>query len=225
MKDGTLGIRRRKGMAVKLEQLSVDKDGNIFKVEAGVLPEATHNLARKALNIAACVEDAYADTVKKALAKCNKTERKEIENYIQELYTRCGKKKSVQNHHWIEQSRIKEQQYIKQFPFLQCPPMKEDLLKSEKNLSLIAGHNGRHKDDYNKLLDKLLTDIGDDLSSKYGEDYQTLFAETSDKAQILKKSVNENVQTTIDTLKTAVKKTEGQPDNIMNKAKLYILDE
>ena len=66
-------------------------------------------------------------------------------------------------------------------------------------------------------MDKLLTDIGDD--------YQTLFAETSDKAQILKKSVNENVQTTIDTLKTAVKKTEGQPDNIMNKAKLYILDE
>ena len=36
MKDGTLGLRRRKGMAVKLEQLKVDKDGNIFKVEAGV---------------------------------------------------------------------------------------------------------------------------------------------------------------------------------------------
>ena len=29
MKDGTLGLRRRKGMAGKLEQLSVDKDGNI----------------------------------------------------------------------------------------------------------------------------------------------------------------------------------------------------
>ena len=75
--DGTLGLRRRKGMAVKLEQLKVDKDGNIFKVEAGVLPEATHNLARKALNIAACVEDAYADTVKKALAKCNQQPRRE----------------------------------------------------------------------------------------------------------------------------------------------------
>ena len=29
MKDGTLGLRRRKGMAGKLEQLSVDKNGNI----------------------------------------------------------------------------------------------------------------------------------------------------------------------------------------------------
>ena len=167
MKDGTLGLRRRKGMAGKLEQLSVDKDGNIFKVEAGVLPEATHNLARKALNIAACVEDAYADTVKKALAKCNKTERKEIENYIQELYTRYGKKKSVQNHHWIEQSRIKKQQYIKQFPFLQCPPMKEDLLKSEKNLSLIAGHNGRHKKSYENFLDNRLAQISNDLQIKH----------------------------------------------------------
>ena len=167
MKDGTLGLRRRKGMAGKLEQLKVDKDGNIFKVEAGVLPEATHNLARKALNIAACVEDAYADTVKKALAKCNKTERKEIENYIQELYTRYGKKKSVQNHHWIEQSRIKEQQYIKQFPFLQCPPMKEDLLKSKKNLSLIVGHNGRHKKSYENFLDNRLAQISNDLQIKH----------------------------------------------------------
>ena len=69
-------------MAGKLEQLKVDKDGNIFKVEAGVLPEATHNLARKALNIAACVEDAYADTVKKALAKCNQHTPTRASGYV-----------------------------------------------------------------------------------------------------------------------------------------------
>jgi len=36
MKDGTLGLRRRKGMAVKLEQLKVDKDGNILSVDSEI---------------------------------------------------------------------------------------------------------------------------------------------------------------------------------------------
>ena len=36
MKDGTLGLRRRKGMAVKLEQLKVDKDGNIHSVDSEI---------------------------------------------------------------------------------------------------------------------------------------------------------------------------------------------
>ena len=34
--DGTLGLRRRKGMAVKLEQLKVDKDGNIHSVDSEI---------------------------------------------------------------------------------------------------------------------------------------------------------------------------------------------
>ena len=36
MKDGTLGLRRRKGMAVKLEQLKVDKDGNTHSVDSEI---------------------------------------------------------------------------------------------------------------------------------------------------------------------------------------------
>ena len=36
MKDGTLGLRRRKGMAGKLEQLKVDKDGNIHSVDSEI---------------------------------------------------------------------------------------------------------------------------------------------------------------------------------------------
>ena len=36
MKDGTLGLRKRKGMAGKLEQLKVDKDGNIHSVDSEI---------------------------------------------------------------------------------------------------------------------------------------------------------------------------------------------
>ncbi len=41
--------------------------------------------------------------------------------------------------------------------------MEEDLLKSDKNLSLIVGHNGGHKKAYNDLLDGKLDGISKDL--------------------------------------------------------------
>lgn len=66
----------------------------------------------------------------------------------------------MQEHHWIEQLRIRN---TGKYPFLGSPPMKEDLLRSDKNLSLIVGHNGGHKKAYNDLLDNKLDYIVDFL--------------------------------------------------------------
>lgn len=118
----------------------------------------------------------------------------------------------MQIHHWIEQSRIKN---TEKYPFLGCPPMKEDLLKSKSNLSLIVGHNGGHKKTYNDLLDEQLFDIIYKLEEKYGLDYM-LKSNNSDFINY----VNSEVEKLIMTLRGNV----NLNNVIMNNNKLIILD-
>lgn len=122
----------------------------------------------------------------------------------------------MQEHHWIEQSRIRD---TKTYPFLRCPPMEEDLLKSDKNLSLIVGHNGGHKETYNKLLDKRLDFIKDRLNSLCKKRKVSIEALMQDNN--VKSWINEEIEKTIVVLQDAVKKDHKIMNNV---EKMFVLD-
>lgn len=122
----------------------------------------------------------------------------------------------MQEHHWIEQSRIKDRET---YPFLSCPPMNEDLLKSDKNLSLIVGHNGGHKKTYNDLLDENLKYIKDFLEQQCMK--QNISLERLMQNNNIKTWVNGKIEETIVLLQDAVKRDCTILNNV---EKIFILD-
>ena len=172
------------------------------------------------INLVNKVLKKYKDRVKKALAKKPEKERQVIIQNIDELYNTYGSRKTMQDHHWIEQSRINMVEPLTggyQYPFLQCPPMKENLLTCKSNLSLITGHNGGHKGRYNKLLDENLKDIQDYLIQKLGK---KITPEMIAAKPELFDYVNKKVNAVITTMQNAVE----ADTKVMNNQKLYILD-
>lgn len=122
----------------------------------------------------------------------------------------------MQEHHWIEQSRIKDRET---YPFLSCPPMNEDLLKSDKNLSLIVGHNGGHKKEYNDLLDEKLKGISKDLKLECLKRNISLNELMQDDN--MKKLINDNVKKIITEMQDVVKKDHKIMNNV---EKIFILN-
>lgn len=159
----------------------------------------------------------YRDRAQKLLSNMPEKQRQEVTEYIGELYRKYGDpRKTMQEHHWIEQSRIRN---TEKYPFLGCPPMKEDLLKSKSNLSLIVGHNGGHKNTYNRLLDDKLNYISDflrQMSKGTGISVSKLL-----KKEDVTVEINNKVKQIIMDLSNSVKKDH----TIMNNAeKMFILD-
>ena len=144
-------------------------------------------------------------------------QRQEVTEYIGEFYQKYGDSgKTMQEHHWIEQSRIKDRDT---YPFLSCPPMKEDLLKSKSNLSLIVGHNGGHKKSYNDLLDDKLdyiTDFLDQMSKNTGIPVSNLL-----KKEDIMVEINNQVRQIIMDLSNSVKKDHTILNNV---EKMFVLD-
>lgn len=128
----------------------------------------------------------YEARFKAGFAKKTDSEKSDIIEAIEELYGKYGKSKTMQDHHWIEQSRIKK---AKRYPFLQHPPMKKDLLKDDANLSLIVGHNGGHLNKYNEELDFALKEVRENLENKFGKDYM-IFAENEKFINYLEEEIN-----------------------------------
>ncbi len=144
-------------------------------------------------------------------------QRREVTECIEELYRKYGDPgKTIQEHHWIEQSRIRNRE---EYPFLSSPPMEEDLLKSKSNLSLIVGHNGGHKDSYNDLLDEKLKRIKNFLDQQCMELNVSLEKLMQDND--IKKMINRKIEKTITELKNAVKKDHKIMNNI---EKMFVLD-
>lgn len=107
----------------------------------------------------------------------------------------------------------------KKYPFLGSPPMDEDLLKSKTNLSLIVGHNGGHKNTYNRLLDEKLKYIKDSLEQQCMK--QNISFEALMQGNNVKSWINEEIEKTIVVLQDAVKKDH----KIMNDVeKMFILN-
>lgn len=137
--------------------------------------------------------------------------------HIEELYRKYGDpRKTMQEHHWIEQSRIRN---TEKYPFLGCPPMKEDLLKSDKNLSLIVGHNGGHKNTYNRLLDKKLGRLKDILENLCIENNVKMNELINDEK--ITNMINSQVSKIIGELQDALKKDHKIMNNV---EKMFILD-
>ncbi len=103
----------------------------------------------------------YEARFKAGFAKKTDTEKDAIIESIEELYEKYGKSKTMQDHHWIEQSFIKKGDYS----FLKSPPMDIDLLKTDENLSLIVGHNGGHQLKYENDLRMELNGLVDVLKN------------------------------------------------------------
>ena len=151
----------------------------------------------------------YEARFKAGFAKKTDTEKSDIIEAIEDLYGKYGKSRTMQDHHWIEQSRIRNKT---DFPFLQQPPMRMNLLKDDTNLSLIVGHNGGHSGRYNNLLDKKLIDLKQDLIFEYGVDYMKKPTEISD-------IVNSRITNIIKELKEEVDGKE-----ILNNISSYVID-
>ena len=144
-------------------------------------------------------------------------QRQEVTEYIGELYQKYGSPgKTMQEHHWIEQSRIRN---TEKYPFLACPPMKEDLLKSKSNLSLIVGHNGGHKKEYNDLLDEKL-DYMANLLRQMSKDIGVSVSDLLKKEDV-KVGINNKVRQIIMDLSNAVKKDHTILNNV---EKMFVLN-
>ena len=157
----------------------------------------------------------YVDRATKSISAMPETKQKEIMDFIEKLNNDFGKKKTMQEHHWIEKSRIGKRKY----QFLKKPPMEIDLYTDKKNLSLIVGHNGSHKKAYNDLLDKkldMLQSTLDDLSleNKIGIDKLL-------KDEEIITIINSQVSEIITEMQDIVKKDHTIMNNI---EKMYILD-
>ena len=158
----------------------------------------------------------YRDRAQKLLSNMPEKQRQEVTEYIGELYRKYGDpRKTMQEHHWIEQSRIRN---TEKYPFLGSPPMDEDLLKSKTNLSLIVGHNGGHKKEYNDLLDEKLKGISKDLKLECLKRNISLNELMQDDN--MKKLVNDNVKRIITEMQDAVKKDHKIMNNV---EKIFIL--
>ena len=138
--------------------------------------------------------------------------RQEILDYMQELFNQYGSTDQImQEHHWIKQEYIKNGL----FPFLQCPPMKKDLLIDENNLSTIIGHVGSHKETYNSKIYNFLNNLSDDLIEMY--DIEDLsFIKSEEAIDYL----NTSIINYIDNLKQEVM----LHNEIMNNRKLIVLN-
>lgn len=145
----------------------------------------------------------YEARFKAGFAKKTDTEKDAIIESIEELYEKYGKSKTMQDHHWIEQSFIRKKEYS----FLKTPPMKNDLLTYDQNLSLIIGHNGGHSSEYEKKLKDLLDDISENLQYIKKQDYE--------------KYVNDEVSYVIEQMKMSVKENG---ENILNNHKMLVID-
>lgn len=163
------------------------------------------------------VPQKYYERAHDLISNMPEKQRQEVTEYIGELYQKYGDpRKTMQEHHWIEQSRIKN---TNMYPFLNCPPMKEDLLKSKSNLSLIVGHNGGHKNIYNRLLDKKLDSISKDLKLECLKRNISLNKLLQDDN--IKRLVNNNVEKIITEMQDVVKKDHTIMNNV---EKMFILD-
>ena len=161
------------------------------------------------------VPDKYVERASKAINVMPEKEQKEVLDFIEKLYNDFGPKKTMQDHHWIEKSRIGKKKY----QFLKNPPMKINLYDDKKNLSLIVGHNGSHKNTYNLLLDTNLDRITKSLeqeSLKRKLSIKELFQEEKTI-----KWINENVGKVITEMQNAVKKDHTIMNNV---EKMFILD-
>lgn len=107
----------------------------------------------------------------------------------------------------------------KKYPFLGSPPMDEDLLKSKTNLSLIVGHNGGHKNTYNRLLDEKLSRLKDILEDLCIENNVKMSELINDKK--ITNMINSQVSKIIGELQDAVKKDHTILNDI---EKIFILD-
>ena len=159
----------------------------------------------------------YRDRAQKLLSNMPEKQRQEVTEYIGELYRKYGDpRKTMQEHHWIEQSRIRN---TEKYPFLGSPPMDEDLLKSKTNLSLIVGHNGGHKNTYNRLLDEKLSRLKDILEDLCIENNVKMSELINDKK--ITNMINSQVSKIIGELQDAVKKDHTILNDI---EKIFILD-
>lgn len=145
----------------------------------------------------------YEARFKAGFAKKTDSEKSDIIEAIEDLYGKYGKSKTMQDHHWIEQSFIRKKEYS----FLKTPPMKNDLLTYDQNLSLIIGHNGGHSSEYEKKLKDLLDDISENLQYIKKQDYE--------------KYVNDEVSYVIEQMKMSVKENG---ENILNNHKMLVID-
>ena len=114
----------------------------------------------------------------------------------------------MQEHHWIEKSRIGKRKY----QFLKKPPMKIDLYTDKKNLSLIVGHNGSHKNTYNLLLEEKLDRITQSLEQECLKRKISLKKLFQDEKTI--KWINANVEKVITKMQNAVKKDHTIMNNV-----------
>lgn len=129
----------------------------------------------------------YEARFKAGFARKTDKEKDDIIEAIEDLYNNHGgKAKTMQDHHWIEQSRIKDK---RRYPFLQHPPMRRNLLKDDSNLSLIVGHNGGHLNKYNEELDRALAEVLDNIKNNFGEDYM-IFANNDNFKNFLEGEIN-----------------------------------
>ena len=161
------------------------------------------------------VPDKYVERATKSINAMAETERNEVMDFIEKLYTDFGPKKTMQDHHWIEKSRIKKKKY----QFLKNPPMKINLYDDKKNLSLIVGHNGSHKNTYNLLLDKKLDEIKTVLDGLCIENNIKIDRILNDREVI--EMINSQVSEIILEMQNAVKKDHTIMNNV---EKMFILD-
>lgn len=161
------------------------------------------------------VPDKYVERESKAINVMPEKEQKEVLDFIEKLYNDFGPKKTMQDHHWIEKSRIGKKKY----QFLKNPPMKINLYDDKKNLSLIVGHNGSHKNTYNLLLDKKLDEIKTVLDDLCIENNIKIDRLLNDREVI--EMINSQVFEIILEMQNAVKKDHTIMNNV---EKMFILD-
>ena len=161
------------------------------------------------------VPDKYVERASKAIDVMPEKEQKEVLDFIEKLYNDFGPKKTMQDHHWIEKSRIGKKKY----QFLKNPPMKINLYDDKKNLSLIVGHNGSHKNTYNLLLDKKLDEIKTVLDDLCIENNIKIDRLLNDREVI--EMINSQVFEIILEMQNAVKKDHTIMNNV---EKMFILD-
>ena len=161
------------------------------------------------------VPDKYVERASKAIDVMPEKEQKEVLDFIEKLYNDFGPKKTMQDHHWIEKSRIGKKKY----QFLKNPPMKINLYDDKKNLSLIVGHNGSHKNTYNLLLDKKLDEIKTVLDDLCIENNIKIDRLLNDREGI--ELINSQVFEIILEMQNAMKKDHTIMNNV---EKMFILD-
>ena len=98
-----------------------------------------------------------ADSIVEDIARMDDVRRQRALEIIDTRY-RNGDS-TMEGHHWITQKLVKDGGY----DFLDQSTCGIDLIKDQRNLSMIAGHRGRHSyrasDSYNKVLKRKLDDL------------------------------------------------------------------